>query len=48
MQPVALRETVAPLSIRCKLSTLVPQLRQMAAQRKAAAQAVYPFIKIAS
>lgn len=49
MQPVVIRETVAPLSIKCKLSTLVPYLRQLATQRQQAApQRVFPVMRIAS
>ncbi|MFB9863664.1 hypothetical protein [Rufibacter immobilis] len=33
MPSVVNRQTVAPVSFRCKLSTLVPYLRQIAAQR---------------
>ncbi|MFC6997347.1 hypothetical protein [Rufibacter roseus] len=37
MKNVTSRQTVAPVSFRCKLSTLVPYLRQLSAQRQAAA-----------
>ncbi|WP_181305978.1 hypothetical protein [Rufibacter sp. XAAS-G3-1] len=33
MPTLANRQTVAPVSFRCKLSTLVPYLRQLSAQR---------------
>jgi len=35
MKNVSSRQTVAPVSFRCKLSTLVPYLRQLSDQRQA-------------
>ncbi|MBC3538930.1 hypothetical protein ACFSC6_03715 [Rufibacter sediminis] len=34
MPTLANRQTVAPVSFRCKLSTLVPYLRQLSEQRR--------------
>jgi hypothetical protein len=49
MQSITLPQTVAPLSVRCKLSTLVPYLRQLSAQRQeAATNAGLSDIRIAS
>ncbi|WP_156180626.1 hypothetical protein [Rufibacter radiotolerans] len=33
MPTLSARQTVAPVSFRCKLSTLVPYLRQLSSQR---------------
>ncbi|WP_157600526.1 hypothetical protein [Rufibacter sp. DG15C] len=49
MQSITARQTVAPISFRCKLSTLVPYLRQLSAQRQEeAANAALSNIRIAS
>ncbi|MFA1769775.1 hypothetical protein ACD591_00610 [Rufibacter glacialis] len=48
MPTLANRQTVAPVSFRCKLSTLVPYLRQLSAQRHEKNGGRHTSIRIAS